>query len=183
MEDLNIWKNIVSGDLGALKLLHKRYHSQMYLWACKFLGNALEAEELVADCFIKLWNQKNQIIIQKSLRSYLFLMLRNEIISHIRKSKHKKEIYPENLPDLPDEKTVDQQEFYVSLYKAIEKLPDQRRKILELAVFDSLSYKEIASKLGISVNTVKTQMGRAYRFLKEELDPKDFVFLFMHFPR
>ncbi len=72
---------------------------------------------------------------------------------------------------------INRHEFYAELYTAINKIPDQRRRILELAAFESLTYKEIAQQLNISVNTVKTQMGRAYQFLKEELDPKNFLLL------
>ena len=68
---------------------------------------------------------------------------------------------------------------YARLYNTLEKLPNQRRHILELAVFDSCSYAQIAEKLQISVNTVKTQIGRSYRFLREELDPKSIQLLFL----
>lgn len=68
-----------------------------------------------------------------------------------------------------DEEAFDEQEQYQALYSTLEKLPLQRRRILEMAIFDSLSYNEIAEKLKISRNTVKTQIGRAYRFLKENL--------------
>ncbi|HKJ41559.1 MAG TPA: RNA polymerase sigma-70 factor [Sunxiuqinia sp.] len=180
MKDQTIWNNIVSGDVTALRQLHDRYYYQMYLWACKYLGNESEAEELVADCFIKLWNQKQQIIIRQSLKAYLFLMLRNHIISHLRKSKSHMEVGTVRVPDIPDQVDSSEPEFYVKLYRTIEKLPEQRRRILELAVFDALTYKEIARELDISVNTVKTQMARAYRFLKEELDPKDFILFFIH---
>ena len=67
------------------------------------------------------------------------------------------------------------------LFSFIEKLPYQRRKILEMAVFDSMTYTEIAEKLGISRNTVKTQIARAYRFLKENLNTEDFhLFVILH---
>jgi RNA polymerase sigma-70 factor (ECF subfamily) len=62
------------------------------------------------------------------------------------------------------------------LYQAVKKLPDQCRKVLELSTFESLTYQEIAEKLQISKNTVKTQVGRAYKHLREMLDPKDFNF-------
>jgi RNA polymerase sigma-70 factor (ECF subfamily) len=105
-------------------------------------------------------------------------MLRNQFISHARKSKHELVFDDNKLPDLPDVTEMNDQDFYAELYKAIQKIPEQRRKILELAVFESQSYKEIAVRLGISVNTVKTQMGRSYQFLKEELDPKNFSLLY-----
>jgi RNA polymerase sigma-70 factor (ECF subfamily) len=106
-------------------------------------------------------------------------MLRNQIISHSRKAKRKFIFESEDVPDIPDEEEIKDHHFYSELYSAIHKIPEQRRKILELAVFESYSYKQIAAHFGISVNTVKTQMGRAYQFLKEELDPKNF-FIF-HF--
>lgn len=175
MNDQDIWDKIVSGDVAALKILHLKYYYPMRLWAGKYTRSNALAEELVSDCFIKLWERRKFIIIEKSLKSYLYLMLRNVIVSQARKTKDIAFIGLENMPDMPDELEYRNQEYYAELYRAIQKLPDQRRKILELAAFDSLTYKEIADRLEISVNTVKTQMGRAYQFLKEELDPNNFV--------
>lgn len=177
MEDQNIWNRIVQGDVEALRILHDKYYDQLWLWASNFTKNESWSEELVSDCFIRLWEQRKNISIEKSLKSYLYLMLRNQIISGLRKSKHEIVIGSDKLPEIPDEATSENFDFYASLYKAMNKIPEQRRKILELAVYESLTYKEIATRLNISVNTVKTQMGRAYQFLKEELDPKSF-FLF-----
>jgi RNA polymerase sigma-70 factor (ECF subfamily) len=75
-----------------------------------------------------------------------------------------------------DEKEFDDQKQYARLYLAVKKLPDQCRNILEMAVYESMKYQEIADKLNISRNTVKTQMGRAYKYLREMLNPKDFIF-------
>lgn len=178
MSDQQIWDKIVSGNVEALRLLHDKYYYRMWLWASKYTHSDVLAEELVSDCFLKLWERRQFIFIEKSLKSYLFLMLRNQIVSEARKSKHNIVVGYDQLPDLPNEVTINNQDFYVNLYEAIRKIPEQRRKILEMAVFDSLSYKEIAERLDISVNTVKTQMGRAYQFLKEELDPKTFVLFY-----
>jgi len=175
MDDQSIWSKIVSGDVVALRNLHDKYYYQLWLWASKHTHNETLAEELVADCFIKLWERREHILIEKSLKSYLYLMVRNQMVSEHRKTKKMLVFTSENLPDLPDETTINNQDFYADLYRAIQKIPEQRRKILELAVFDSLTYNEIAARLNISVNTVKTQMGRAYQFLKEELDPKNFL--------
>jgi len=175
MDDQSIWSKIVSGDVVALRNLHDKYYYQLWLWASKHTHNETLAEELVADCFIKLWERREHILIEKSLKSYLYLMVRNQMVSQHRKSKKQIVFNSENLPDLPDEVTINNQDFYADLYCAIQKIPEQRRKILELAAFDSLTYNEIAARLNISVNTVKTQMGRAYQFLKEELDPKNFL--------
>ena len=178
MGDQLIWDRIVNGDVVALSMLHDKYYYQLWLWAHKFTLDGPLAEELVADCFIKLWDHRQHICIEKSIKSYLYLMLRNQIISQWRKAKHHIVIGSDQLPDLPDEETINQMDFYAGLYQAIQKIPEQRRKILELAAFESLTYKEIAERLDISVNTVKTQMGRAYQFLKQELDPKTFLLFY-----
>ncbi|MGV8092525.1 MAG: RNA polymerase sigma-70 factor [Mangrovibacterium sp.] len=176
MEDQLIWNSIIAGEVNALRFLHDKYYHPMCLWANKHLHNEIIAEELVSDCFIKLWERRGKIVIEKSLKSYLFLMLRNQLVSHLRKDKNKPVIETGKIPEMMDEMATEQ-DFYANLYTAINKIPEQRRRILEMAVFDSLTYKEIAERLNISVNTVKTQIGRAYLFLKEELDPNDFVFL------
>ena len=175
--DQHIWEGIVGGDVNALRRLHDKYYNQLWLWARNFIHDKTVAEEIVSDCFIKLWDHRKQIMIERSLKSYLFLMVRNGLVSYSRNTKKNLSISLDDLPDMPNEESINEQEFYTDLYDAINKIPEQRRKILELAVFDSLTYKEIAERLEISVNTVKTQMGRAYKFLKEELDPKNIILL------
>ena len=179
VEDSSLWINIKKGDKIALKELHKRYYHQMYLYAIKWSdGNQEVAEEIVSDCFIKLWEIRKKIEIQSSVKHYLFYMLQNGMIDNFRKKKLLTEPLVEDLPTLGDEKDFDDQKQYLRLYQELKNLPDQCRKVLELAIFESLTYNEIAEKLQITKNTVKTQMGRAYKYLKERLNPKDFLFFF-----
>ena len=166
------------GNKSALKQLHDHYFNQMCLYALKSVSESGVVEELVSDCFIKIWENRERIEIKTSVKHYIFLMLHNSVIDFHRKRKIMTE-QVEKVQELAGEETFDDQETYAKLYSLLEKLPVQRRTILELAVFDSLSYKEIAGKLKISRNTVKTQVGRAYRFLKENLDPEDFHLFFI----
>lgn len=175
MDELKLWENIQKGDVKALNKLHTLYFYQMCLFAKKTVHDNQLVENIVSDCFIKLWENRKKIHIKTSLKSYLYRVLRNQIIDHFRGKQEKAELL-EELPDIPNEVEFDEQQRYAKLYKTISKLPEQRKIILELAVFDSLSYQQIADKLGITKNTVKTQMARAYRFLKEALNPKDFYF-------
>jgi RNA polymerase sigma-70 factor (family 1) len=175
VDELKLWENIKKGDPQSLNRLHALYFHQMCLFARKTVNDNQLIENIVSDCFIKLWENRKKIEIKTSFKSYLYRVLRNQIIDHYRGKQENAELLDE-LPDIPNEIEFDEQQRYAKLYKAISKLPEQRRKILELAVFDSLSYQQIATKLGISKNTVKTQMARAYRFLKESLEPRDFYF-------
>src|SRR5690554_799244 len=98
MEERILWIEIKCGDKFALKQLHEMYFHQMYLYAAKLLpnNNGL-AEELVSDCFIKLWENRKNIQITHSVKHYLFTMLRNSVIDNIRKKKLITEPLSENL--------------------------------------------------------------------------------------
>jgi len=179
MDDLTLWKNIKNGDTQALKLLHDRYYVQMMLYVRNIHQNKQGMEDAVSDCFIKLWTKRSDILIERSVRAYLFLILRNSLIDIQRKKNRIVPIESGLIHEPADDGNTEQLDDYARLYCALEKLPEQRRRILELAVFESFTYAQIAENLRISVNTVKTQMGRAYRFLKEELDPKSIQLLFL----
>ncbi len=177
--DLALWNKVQNGDTASLKVLHSRYYYPMLVFVKRNYPNTSGLEELVSDCFIKLWTKRHEIIIDRSVKAYLFLMLRNQLIDNFRKKKWGIQIDLSSIPDVPSDDTIEELDDYAKLYIALEKIPEQRRRILELAIFESHSYAEIAIKLEISINTVKTQIGRAYRFLKEELDPKSIQLLFL----
>lgn len=167
MKDKYLWENIKKGSKTDFKQLHDRYFNQLCLYAFKFAKEPEIMEELVSDCFIKLWENRKKIEIKTSVKHYIFLMLRNGIIDHQRQKK----FLTQSLDDISEpanEDFFDEQKDYAVLYSVLEKLPEQRRLILEMAVFDSLSYNQIAEKLQISRNTVKTQISRAYRFIREK---------------
>ena len=180
MNELKLWEGIQNGDAKALKSLHAEYFYAMCLFARKSVKDDDAVEQIVSDCFLNLWNNSKTIQISSSLKSYLYRMLRNRIIDYYRQKDEDAELLNE-YPEIAEEQEFDAQQRYAKLYATMELLPQQRRQILELAVFDSLTYQEIADKLQISKNTVKTQIARAYRFLKEKLEPQDFYLLCIFF--
>lgn len=178
MEDQQIWEEIKKGNKLALRELHDKYFHQVCLYAFRATSDSGLAEEMVSGCFIKIWENRDRIDIKVSVKHYLFLMARNSVVDCQRKRKILIEPL-DKIPEPADEEVFDDQKKYANLYAVLEKLPAQRKNILELAVFQSLSYNDIAERLQISRNTVKTQISRAYRFLKENLDPEEFYFFFL----
>src|SRR5664279_4578523 len=116
--DLTLWKNIRKGDTRALKELHNRYYYQMCLYALKIYHRQRGMDEAVSDCFIKLSTKRNEILIERSVKSYLFLMLRNGLIDLAQKKKNGIILLEINsLPDLPDNETLNEFDNYARLYK------------------------------------------------------------------
>ena len=167
------WNKIKSGDKQAFRLLFDEYYSSLCLYANSVLHNPELSQDLVSECFVKIWERKETIDINSSVKNYLLLSVRNSIYSYLRSPENRRADFDtvigrlENMP--VEEYDLQKDETILQVYKLIEELPGQRRKILELAAFQGMTYKEIAETLHISVNTVKTQMTRAYLFLRERL--------------
>ena len=171
--DYHIWEKISAGDKHAYRLFFDEYYSSLCLYANSVINDLELSQDIVSDCFVRMWERKETIQIKTSMKNYLLLTVRNGIYSYMRSPESRKadiDMIIERLENTPiEEYNLEKEETILHVYKLIEELPDQRKKILELAVFKGMSYKEIAEALNISVNTVKTQISRAYRFLRDRL--------------
>jgi RNA polymerase sigma-70 factor (ECF subfamily) len=176
----DIIRQITQGDKNAFEVLFKNHYANLCGYALKYVWELDQAEEIVQDLFFNLWNKKSQLYISSSVESYLFRAVRNACLNYL---KHKKiqdnyasavqENYSSGirLNDNPME-TLELQK---RIDESIESMPPERKKIFLLSRYDGLKYKEIADKLGISVKTVEAQMGKALKYLREEL--KEFMIL------
>lgn len=167
------WNKIKAGDKQAFKLFFDEYYSSLCLYANSVLDDFELSQDIVSDCFVRIWERKDKIQIKTSIEKYVLLSVRNSIYSYLRSPRSRKidiELILRRLENTPiEEYDIEKEETIQRVYKLIEELPEQRRRILEMATFKGMSYKDIAKKLNISVNTVKTQLSRAYRFLREKL--------------
>jgi len=168
------WNKIKAGDKQAFRLFFDEYYSSFCLYANSVIDDIELSQDIVSDCFVRMWERKDKIRIRTSIEKYLLLSVRNSIYSYLRSPRSRKtdiETIIERLGNTPvEEYDLEKEEILQQIYNLIEELPEQRKKILELATFKGMSYKNIAAKLNISVNTVKTQLSRAYRFLRERLN-------------
>lgn len=154
--------------------LFKKYFSTLCYFAQKYISDVETAKEIVHDVFINLWNKRESIDLEKSVKSYLFTSVHNRCLNYIRDNKkfdHNIEQL-ENLHERMDWESFDslvQMELENKINKTIELLPDRCREIFVLSRFDNLKYSEIAEKLEISIKTVETQMSKALKILRENL--------------
>ncbi|MCT4604131.1 MAG: RNA polymerase sigma-70 factor [Marinifilum sp.] len=172
---------ILSRDKKAFSVLFETYHAPLFRFAESYVCCPGLAEDIVQEVFIKLW-ENTDIRISGSLRSYLFLMVRNRCVDYLRsiklEDKKKQQLMDAQIisdsVDLELDKGVSQR-----IKQAIQELPDQCRKVYELSVYSGLKHVEIAEELEISVNTVKAQVFRAKNKLRETLSNiKELLLLF-----
>ena len=166
-------KKLKSDDSHALEFLFKEYCQPLINFSRRIVIETETAENIVQDVFLKVWENRKSLKLGTSIKSYLFTITRNESLKYQRHQTVVRES-DEAVRDLhssvetPDEQ-FNQSEIESHIHKAINLLPDKRRKIFMMNRFDDLTYREIAEVLNISIKTVETQMGRALKHLRENL--------------
>lgn len=168
------------------KLFSESYNSLCY-FATQYISEPRTAEDLVQDAFLQLYKVKDNITDVRSAKSYLYTSVRNAALNLIRHQKVQEKFISQHKTGQNEDQTIHDlitAEVVGAIHRAIELLPDRCKEIFKLGYFEELNNAEIASHLGISVNTVKTQKKRALQLLRIKL--KDFdlvlatVLLFVH---
>lgn len=188
MEDSNqqLINSIKQGDITAFETLYKKYYIFLCLIAEHIVRNPSDAEEIVSDVFVKVWNIREKLNITASIKSYLVKAVHNTSINFLERNKISNKL-TDSLND-SDYKLLAwdsdyplgqlyEKEIMNILDHGISDLPDACRQIFILSRNEDMKYSDIADKLGISVNTVKTQMKIALSRLRETL--KDFMMILL----
>lgn len=171
------------GDQFAFEVLFYKYKNKLKGFVAKLAPPQVDPEEIVQKVFIKIWLQKEKLDPEKSFSSFLYTIAKNELIDQLRSSINKKTYLmgDELLADLniSDPAGVSfQEEMEQTVTMLIGKLPERRRQIFELSRYQGFSYKQIASELGISENTVDTQIRLALNFIRQEVRKVRSILLF-----
>ena len=133
----------------------------------------------VKDIFVKLWENKGDWSDWDNVNGYLRNAVKNSCLNHLKHQQVKEKFEQEYLYDLSTEESSPE-EYLDLISKLVDQLPPQRKRILEMSVVASKSNQEIANALGLSINTVKDHLKKAYAFLKEKMKeeiPKQILFV------
>ncbi len=177
MDEDKLLKLIAQSNKKAFEELFLKYHKKVYAFAVKLLPYPADAEEIVQNVFMALWNQRSSLVITTTLNAYIFGIVRNMISAYIR-HKITEETYMayvlENLTEYAfiTEEELEFKELETLYNHLLDQLPERRREIFLLSRNEGLSYKEIAQKLEITENTVDTQIRLALNFLRSEIGKK-----------
>lgn len=178
----NILEQLKTGSSKSYELFFKVYYQDLFLWAHSIVKDADAAEDVVQEFFMDFWLKKRYQHIQTNLQSYIYRSVKNSCLNYLkRESKLIHDIEHLDLeastPKLDQETLENNQE----IYSAINLLPEKCRAVFMLCCVHGHTYNEAAEDLGISMNTVRTHMVRAFKFLREKLKaPCLFYLLFFH---
>lgn len=173
-----ILNNLKAGDEKAFEFIFKSYFQTLYNYAQNILHSGYGAEEVISNVFARLWERRDQINIDESLKSYLFRTVYNTCLNQLRQLKVEEkyksyfinyfvEAYTSG-SEFPLEKLIEE-ELENKISHIIESLPEQCRAMFLLSRDEGLTHDEIAVRFGVSVNTVHTQIARALKRFRDEL--------------
>jgi len=179
--DNDIWMHkFKTGDESVLKDVFELYGGSLFFFAKNMIDNKEEAEDIVAESFIKLWRQRATFVEQRNIKSYLYVITRNACLNylkHIKRktSSHKELMYLENEGHDEVMNRIIHAELMKIIQDEIEKLPDLARKIFKLTFIEGLKPDEIAAQLSMPAQNVRNNKNRALELLRLSLVKKDFM--------
>lgn len=141
----------------------------------KFDFDLEAAKDIVHSGFIRLWENRQSISPELSVKAYLYKIVSNLCLDMLKGDRVKRrhiQYLSKHTPESAmedDHHNIDFRQLEDVISKAVEELPEQMRKIFELSRYEELTYAEIAGQLHISVKTVETQMSRALAKLRKKL--------------
>ena len=178
--DIELYSALQKGNSQALELLYNRYGSLVYTLALTMLKDSQEAEDLTQEIFLLLWNRQAYNPQRSSLSSYLTTVTRSRAIDRLRSRSAKYrllsrcgQIMPSKFHNNPFEE-ASMAERREQVQQSLNQLPENHRKVLELAYYQGLSQTEIASQLGKPLGTVKTWARKGLLQLRNNLQELDF---------
>ncbi len=149
-----------------MESLYKFYYRPLCMYAMHYLGDGMLVEDVVQDCFIKFWEKSGTEKIAHP-KSYLYMMVRNACLDTLRRMPDNKETLEAAEKQMDDDQLKEDSFVEARLWTAIDSLPAQCRRVFLLAKRDGKSYEQISRELRISTNTVRNQVSKALRILRE----------------
>ncbi|MDR1918637.1 MAG: RNA polymerase sigma-70 factor [Tannerellaceae bacterium] len=179
-EEISGWiGEIASSDSQtAFQSLCSAYFPRLMRFTGLYLSTPAEAEEVVSDTFLSLWNKRKALPGIAHFDSYIYSIAKNKAISYYRSQHIEKIMVKEKEIDLffqtettPEEELITKEEIS-RLNAAINALPDKCKTVFKLVREDNLKYKDVAEILDISVKTVESHLSTAIKKLREALATK-----------
>jgi RNA polymerase sigma-70 factor (ECF subfamily) len=172
--DEELMQEIKADNMFAFDALYKKYSKRLYKFGYSILKSQEEAENLIQDVYLNLWENRYKVEKDSSIKSYLFTIAYNSAITIIRKKARESEFveYLKTLQEISEEPVnmaFEYNELTNKLEEIIKALPQRQKEVYLLHRVEGLKYNEIAERLNISMNTIENHMSRALKTIRKKL--------------
>ena len=166
------------------------YFPRLVRFSVSYVVSRQEAENIVQDIFLYLWEHKEMIKDIKNLNVFLFTLVKNRCLDYLRRQIKENHQSLDSIQERElhlklfalqkfEENDLSENDIEKIIMDAIDSLPEKCREIFLLSRFEGLRHKEIACRLHISTNTIENQIAIALRKLRKELKDLTPIFLFI----
>lgn len=156
----------------AFKLLYDQYFNELAVKGISIIGDYAAVQDIIQNLFLKIYNEKRYLYIN-DFQGYLKLAVRNECFNFL---KQRKTVELSEAYSFIEDADIDPR--IEEIKDNLHLLPPKCREIFEKIVFEEYTYESVANNNNISLNTVKTQMKRAYKILRQSIGSIYFSFFF-----
>jgi RNA polymerase sigma-70 factor (family 1) len=174
LTDQELASLLKEGDHAAYVEIYNRYHAALYIHAFKRLQVREDSKDVIQELFTNLWLKREELNLTGHLSGYLYTAVRNKIFDMLAKNRLKTS-YIESIQKFADngnistDHLVRQNQLKTIIEKEIQALPPRTREIFELSRKGYFTHKQIAERLDISEQTVKTTVNNALKILRVRL--------------
>jgi RNA polymerase sigma-70 factor (ECF subfamily) len=161
-----LWKKILSGDRPSFHILFDKYWEPLFDHAYKVLQDREDAEEVVQELFIHLWNKHKELPELQSVAAYLFTALKNRLLNHLAKKKYRLvglDLASQEVSPLSAVENLDRKSSENLIRMLADMLPEKMQQAYLLHQFKGLSIAEIALATGNSEQTIRNQINTAVK--------------------
>ena len=178
-------RRLNASDREAFAALFRLLREPLIRYVMNIVKEDMVAHDLVQDCFVALWNLRETLDADKSIKAYMYQMARNRALRHLRDSrlhetKHEliKQQSSREIPvhEWPDA-AIESDSLSKKLKRWLSALPERQREALELCRYQGLSHKEIAEVMQISPRTVNTHITHAIKNLRRTIEMEESVLI------
>ena len=176
-------KDLYNNNREAYKHIYVTFYSDLCRYICNFT-DVQTAEDIVQNVLLEFWEKRRRLEIQLSLKSYLYKAVYYKFLDSVKKSKRINQRLEEiryTMVDQVENENDSNDEVLSILRNTISELPPRCQQIFLMSKYQGMKYKEIAQELNITVSTVESQIGKAFKIIREKFSHEGYLNLFLLF--
>lgn len=184
--------NNTEGAIMTFEEIYTKYHPKLVRFSNEYIFSIPDAENIVQDCFVYLWEHQEDLYTIRNINAFLFRLVKNKCVDYLRNKiaveNRKEEFQYISIKEAEykllsieafDDSALSDEDIEKIIYRAIDNLPGKCKEIFVMSKINKLKYEEIAELLNVSTNTVRNQIAIALKKMRKELKELAPILLFM----